>query len=103
MTPEQVRDLVRPKIEGMIPDLCDGLETNPERRDALQDFAGDWIYDRYADGVHWSIAKKAAKLIAEHYFGKEEDDEEEDPTPWCHTCGAMYQPDCFCGNYADNH
>lgn len=72
MTPEQVADLVRPKIEGMIPDLCDGLDNDTERRDALQDYAGDYIYDRYADGVPLVIVGKAAKLIAEHYFGKEE-------------------------------
>lgn len=72
MTPDKVADLVRPKIEGMIPDLCDGLETNTERRDALYDYAADYIYDRYADGVPQVIIGKAAKLIAEHYFGKEE-------------------------------
>lgn len=28
---------------------------------------------------------------------------EDDPTPWCHVCGAMDQEKCDCGPYADNH
>ena len=72
MTPEKIADLVRPKIEGMIPDLCDGLDSDDDRRDSLQDYAGDFIYDRYGDGVPNVIAVKAAVLIAEYYFGKEE-------------------------------
>jgi hypothetical protein len=28
---------------------------------------------------------------------------EEDPTPWCHGCGAMLQADCHCGPIAENH
>jgi hypothetical protein len=29
--------------------------------------------------------------------------QEEDPTPWCHGCGAMDKDDCYCGPIADNH
>lgn len=28
---------------------------------------------------------------------------EDDPTPWCHVCGAMEQDKCDCGPYAANH
>ena len=73
MTPEKLAAKVRPKIEGMIPDLCDGLNSDDDRRDALQDYAGDFIYDRYGVGVPVIIIRKAAVLIAEYYFGKEEE------------------------------
>lgn len=72
MTPEKVVDLVRPKIEGMIPDLCDGLDNDDDKRDALEDYAGDYIFDRYGQGVPSVITRKAARQIAEYYFGKEE-------------------------------
>ena len=28
---------------------------------------------------------------------------EEDPTPWCHVCGATTRDQCDCGPYAENH
>ena len=28
---------------------------------------------------------------------------DEDPTPWCHWCGAMEQSQCQCGPIAKNH
>jgi hypothetical protein len=30
-------------------------------------------------------------------------EEEEDPTPWCHACGAMEQDNCDCLPIADNN
>lgn len=30
-------------------------------------------------------------------------DDDEDPTPWCHVCGAMEKSDCPCGPIAENH
>ena len=29
--------------------------------------------------------------------------DEEDPTPWCHICGAKEQSQCDCPPYAENH
>lgn len=69
MTPDKLANLVRGKVEGFIPDLCDGLETDKERHDALQDFVGDWLYDRYRDGVPAIIRKKTAEKLATEYFG----------------------------------
>ena len=28
---------------------------------------------------------------------------EEDPTPWCHVCGAKEKAQCDCGPIAENH
>jgi len=70
MTPEKLADLVRSRVEGFIPDLFEGLETDEDRRDALQDFVGDWLYDRYRDGVPTIIRQKTAKLLAVEYFGE---------------------------------
>lgn len=28
---------------------------------------------------------------------------DDDPTPWCHVCGAMSEKNCNCGPYARNH
>jgi hypothetical protein len=30
-------------------------------------------------------------------------EEDEDPTPWCHWCGARDQDQCDCGPIAANH
>ena len=31
-----------------------------------------------------------------------EEQADEDPTPWCHVCGAMTQPNCHCGPIAES-
>lgn len=31
-----------------------------------------------------------------------EDPADEDPTPWCHGCGAKKKADCECGPLAEN-
>ncbi len=74
MTPQQIADLVRPKIEGIIPDLADGMEDEEQEglRDSIYDYACDYIHDRYGDGVPHIIKTKAAQLIAVHYCGEEE-------------------------------
>lgn len=73
MTPAQVADLCRPKIEGMIPDLADGMDEDEDGlRDSIYDYACDFIADRYGESVPSVIARKAAQLIAVHYCGEEE-------------------------------
>lgn len=61
------------EVEGFIPDMCEGLTNDNDRRDAVQDFAGDYMFDTL---LGKSIAteddiREAAIQIAEHYFGKE--------------------------------
>lgn len=65
-------------IEGFIPDLNDCLEDNNDvngLRDAVYDFACDYIYDRERDNTVESI-REAATQIAAHYCGEKEDDDD---------------------------
>ena len=41
-----------------------------------------------------------AGTVAAQLLGEEEDD---DPTPYCHVCHAQRESDCLCGPYAKNH
>ena len=60
------------EIEGFIPDLNEDLDDDVAGlRDAVYDFACDYIYDRER-GVGVELVREAALDIAHHYCGKEE-------------------------------
>jgi hypothetical protein len=60
------------EIEGFLPDLGENLGDDVDGfRDAIYDFACDYIYDRNS-GVNLGLIREAATEIAEHYCGKEE-------------------------------
>jgi len=70
---QELVDLYRPKIEGMVPDLADGLDEREDAlRDSIYDYASDYIYDRHADGATLETIRAAAKQIAEYFCGEEE-------------------------------
>ena len=48
------------------------------------------------------VAYDAWKLETPPWHDCDEEDEE-DPTPWCLACGAMLSKNCHCGPYADNN
>lgn len=61
------------EIEGFIPDLNEDLDDdNDGLRDAVYDFACDHIYDRNPR-INLELIRVAARDIAEHYCGKEEE------------------------------
>lgn len=61
------------KIEGMVPDLADGLDDDENAlRDSIYDYAVDYIYDRHADGATLDTIRAAARKIAAHFCGEEE-------------------------------
>lgn len=63
------------EIEGFIPDLNTDLgDDNDGLRDAIYDFACDYIYDRNSD-TNLELIREAAMDISVHYCGKEEDHE----------------------------
>jgi heme/copper-type cytochrome/quinol oxidase subunit 2 len=41
-------------------------------------------------------------VLAYEYWYRRRRKPDNDPTPWCHGCGAMKQRDCDCGPIADN-
>lgn len=70
---QRLVNLYRPKIEGMVPDLADGLDDSEDAlRDSIYDYAVDYIYDRHADGATLDQIRAAARKIAEYFCGEEE-------------------------------
>jgi len=59
-------------------------------------------YDKqpHRDGWGHSLFGGAGVCIRRYLVAKIVED---DPTPWCHVCGAMEQDKCDCGPYAANH
>lgn len=53
--------------------------------------------------VHY-LKMDDVKMKAVHNFTiyRAGDDVDNDPTPWCSACGAMFVGDCNCGPIADN-
>lgn len=60
------------------------------------------------------VAKRAINVLRSSGYGgwdlqdayarlRKELEIEEDPTPWCHVCGAKEKADCDCGPIAENH
>ena len=63
------------EIEGFIPDLCavDSRYETGEPHDAVQDFAGDYIFHKERCEEHrvdHAAIKEAAGQIADYYFGE---------------------------------
>ena len=47
-----------------------------------------------------AMSKRHQDIIAQMF--EEFEDEDFDPTPYCHGCGAMTAKECDCGPYAEN-
>lgn len=67
--------------------------TDLERLKELEDSALD-VVQHYRNGTAASLEKCIQHLKALL--------PDEDPTPWCHACGAITQERCHCGAIADN-
>lgn len=50
-------------------------------------------------GAHITNAESLIMMIEDAVFQNEDN---YDPTPWCHVCGAMEQKDCDCLPTAEN-
>jgi hypothetical protein len=67
------------------------------------------MVDRACRGLLPHIAERIQDASRRAYCIGVEDgirmqrEEEEDPTPWCHACGAMEQDNCDCLPIADNN
>ena len=73
---------VHDKLRAMVDQACKGVM--PHIADRIRDAARRAYCLGVEDGMHM-----------QH--------EEEDPTPWCHACGAMEQEQCDCLPIADNN
>jgi len=70
------------------PDVC---------ADAKRFFAG-----RIVEHSHLHERTKRPILVDKNSEFYRVEREEEDPTPWCHGCGAMTAATCDCGPIAEN-
>jgi hypothetical protein len=53
----------------------------------------------------WHSDESLPRAIIEAWYAAQEENDDYDPTPYCHVCGAMTKKECDCPDpfYADNH